>query len=150
MLCRGNWQLWWWGEKNPRSTPDEALLLRIIIVYADGRLVSADFDSVVVKNKGTLSVGNLITDGGAGNWWEAPFAERPLRSFPSSNCRRFYTPNNTCVSLTTMPAEKQLELYNGTVLYRDYPWRTGDDSYDTVRISNIDFWVKCAQCEEVP
>ena len=152
VFCNGLWErLWRAGDENnkpPRNTPNETLVLHLVIIYVDGRELVADFDSVVVKNNSVLSVGNLIADEGAGNWWEAPFSGRSLRSFPDTNCYKFYTPNDTCVSLTTMDADKQLERYNGTVLYRGYPWLTGDENYDTTRIKYIDFWMTCAECQK--
>lgn len=147
VTCNGNWQLWWKGEQSPPAlTPDEALLLHLAVIYGDGRTLNAYFDSVQVTAGGALSVGNLTHDDGAGNWWEAPFTNRPLQSFPDSNCHNFYTPKTTCVSLTTPLAEQQILDYNETI-YRGYPWLTGDGSYDNVSISNIYFWVRCAQCE---
>lgn len=146
VTCNDNWQLWWNGKQTPPSlTPDELLLLHLAVIYEDGRTLNAYFDSVVVAAGGALSVGNLTSDDGAGNWWEAPFSGRSLRSFPDTNCHDFYTPNTTCVSRTTPSAEQQMLDYNGTI-HRGYPWLTGDDSYDNVSISHIYFWVKCAQC----
>lgn len=146
--CNGNWQLWWnGGETPPGITPNEPLLLHLAVIYGDGRTLNAYFDSVKVVANGALSVGNLTQDDGAGNWWEAPFDGRELRSFPDGNCYSFYTPNATCVSITAPPAEEQLLLYNDTILYRGYPWLVDDDNYDNVSISAIQFWVKCVMCE---
>ncbi|XP_063876893.1 uncharacterized protein LOC135109416 [Scylla paramamosain] len=147
--CKGNWQLWWGkGISKAKHTPKEALTLRLILVYVDGRELSSYFDSVAFEKSGELSVGNLTVDEGAGNWWQAPFSSRPLRRLYNSNCRPFYTPNDTCVSHTTKSVEEQRELYNGTVLYLGYAWLTGEQSYDNVPILHINMWVKCAQCED--
>ncbi|XP_045130218.1 uncharacterized protein LOC123515550 [Portunus trituberculatus] len=147
--CKGNWHRWWGNDVNKtRSTPQEALVLHLILVYADKRELSSFFNSFVYKESIGLSVGNLTADEGAGNWWQAPFSNRPLRHFPDSNCRPFYTPNETCISHTTESVEKQRELYNGTVLHRGFAWLTGNQSYDSVPILHINMWVKCAQCED--
>ncbi|XP_063876891.1 uncharacterized protein LOC135109415 [Scylla paramamosain] len=149
LSCNGNWQLWWGKRiKVAKPTPEEALVLHLILVYTDGRELSSYFDSVAFEESGELSVGNLTIDKGAGNWWQAPFSNRPLRRLYNSNCRPFYTPNDTCVSHTTESVEEQRELYNGTVLYLGYAWLTGEQSYDNVPILHINMWVKCAQCED--
>ncbi|XP_045130221.1 uncharacterized protein LOC123515553 [Portunus trituberculatus] len=149
VFCNGNWQLWWGdGIETAKRTPREELVLHLILVYENKRELSSYFNSVAFEESGELSVGNLIVDEGAGNWWQAPFSNRSLRHFPDSNCRPFYTPNETCVSHTTKSMEEQRELYNGTVLYRGFAWLTGNQSYDSVPILHINMWVKCAQCED--
>lgn len=139
------WQLWWAGKSQQITGYVEFVVLHLIVTYADGRSLGARFDKVQVKES-VLSVGNMIRDDGAGNWWGAPFDRRPLRDFPSDNCLPFYTPDDTCVSNTVPPVEEQLDLYNGTIKYRGYPWRIGNVSYDSVHIRSIELWITCLHC----
>lgn len=120
--------------------------MHLAVIYTDDSTLNSYFDSVKIMADGSLSVGNLTSGDGAGNWWEAPFDGRKLQSFTNTNCYAFYSPNNTCVSSRVPTVEDQLVQYNGTE-YRDYPWLTGDEKYDNVSISKIQFWVRCAQCE---
>lgn len=120
------------------------VVLHLIVSYADGRSLSARFDKVLVKES-TLTVGNMIRDDGAGNWWGAPFDGRPLRDFPLANCLPFYTPDDTCISNTVAPAEEQLNLYDGTIKYRGFPWLIGNVSYDSVHINRIELWITYPQ-----
>lgn len=121
------------------------MVLHVVVIYVDGRSLGAHFDMIRV-DEGNLSVGNMTKNEGAGNWWRAPFAERPLRFFPQENCFPFYTPNYTCVSNSVPPAEEQLALYNGTIKDRGFPWITGNWRYDSSPIDKIQFWITCPTC----